>query len=401
MRWSFRFARVLGIDLRIHVTFLLIVVWGAMMGSNHAQRAGLNPMIGAAFGALMVLLLFACVTLHELGHAVVAMHYGISVRDIVLLPIGGVAFLGRIPENPKQELFIAAAGPLVNVAILLVLTPLLAFTYGLDMLLPASYALSPQGSVAGIPAGALVLSLLIGSNFMLIAFNLIPAFPLDGGRMLRAILGFFMPWVRATRIASKVGQVLAVALAFWALFGGDGPNIMLAIIAFFIFMGAGAESAAAQAGTVLATRRVGNAYNMNAITLNLEHRVSHVIEDILTSYQPDYAVVNWGKLQGVVTRADVLKWLEEDGGFYDVYVTEIMRDAGRVLRVQSHQTLDEVVRQMQDSEQRVAAVYDGEMFLGLVSAEDIAEAQTVLLHLAKRFERMPPDVRPWPMPTRG
>jgi Zn-dependent protease/predicted transcriptional regulator len=395
MRGSFTFARVFGIDLKIHFTFLIILALIVLPAGSAA---------GMAFSALFVLLLFACVTLHELGHSVVAMRYGITVREIVLLPIGGVAVMGRIPENPRQELAIAVAGPLVNVGILAVLIPLWLAMGGEAQHLPNTVtALFGRGDgfMTEHPSAAFALvSRLIATNAMLILFNMIPAFPLDGGRVFRSLLAMRMPHAKATRIAAGVGQIAAVALAVVGLFGG---NIMLAVIAFFIFMGAGAESSASRAGTVLATRRVGDAYNRTAIVLSLDTRVSQVIEHILTSYQPDFAVVNRGRLAGVVTRDDVLKWLAEAPSLYDVYVTEVMREADAVLRVDAKLTLDEVTKALDERETRIAAVYDDahDHFLGLVSSEDIAEAQAVLTFLNRRLASGGTPTRaPWPVPMR-
>lgn len=390
MRGSLKIATIFGIDLKVHFTFLFILLLVAMQG---------GPPEAMLFRGAFVLLLFVCVTLHEFGHALVARYYGIHVREIVLLPIGGVAVMGRIPENPRQELLIAIAGPLVNVLILAVLIPIwVSSTAGLSgqepfiqRLREAVHLDGPAGVIS--PAMAMLL-MLIGTNIMLIVFNMIPAFPLDGGRIFRAILAFFLPYAKATRIAASVGQFAAVALAVWGLLHGQ---IILTIIAFFIFIGAGSESSAAQAGTVLATRRVGDAYNKTAITLTMDHRVSHVIEHLLTSYQPDFAVVNRGRLVGVVTREDVLRWLAETPSVYDVYVTEVMREEPQIVRVEAAMSLDDVVKVMADRDTRIVAVFDADHFLGLVSSEDIAEAQAVLTFLNRRLAAGGPAMRrPWP-----
>ncbi|MDB5295003.1 MAG: peptidase [Phycisphaerales bacterium] len=396
MAGSLRIARPFGIDLRIHWTFLFIVL---LVGFQSAGGPPGARVAGVVFGLLLVGLLFLCVTLHEFGHALVARRYGIPVREIVLLPIGGVAIMSRNPENPKQELWIAVAGPLVNVAILAVLVPVWLATGGdarhlLDVVFRATRVIAATDAS---PAFAM-LTLLLAANAMLILFNLIPAFPLDGGRIFRALLAFNMPHPRATRIAARVGQVAAVGLALYGLMTG---HFLMAIIAFFIFNGAGAESAASRAGTVLATRRAGDAYNKTAITLTLDHRVSHVIEALLTSYQPDFAVMNRGRLAGVVTRDDVLRWLAETPSLYDVYVTEVMREEPQVAKVDARLTLDEVTAVMADRETRIVAVFDGDHYLGLVSAEDISEAQAVLTFLNRRLQDgAPPDRGGWPVPMR-
>ena len=192
--------------------------------------------------------------------------------------------------------------------------------------LPTGCSRPRPAGAAGVGALRQVLYYLVIANIMLIGFNLIPAFPLDGGRVLRALLWMRMPMARATRVAAGIGQAFAVVGGIFALLHGD---LILAFIAFFIFIGAGAETAATQGHTVLATRRVGDAYNKFALTLSLEDRVSRVIEYILTSYQPDFAVLQRGRLLGVVTREDVLRWLSANN--YDVFVTEVMSED--VLRV--------------------------------------------------------------------
>jgi len=362
MKWSFSIGRIFGIDLRIHLTFFLIVVLGAMQWSK-AGAAGM------AFGAGFVLLLFLCVVLHELGHSVVALRFGIPVHRIVLLPIGGVAMMGRPSAKPLHELLIAIAGPAVNVVIIAVLL-------GLSAIFPHALRTDLSPLQAGVlePSAGLMIALLITVNAWLIVFNMIPAFPLDGGRVFRAALWFFMPNAKATRIAATVGQVAALGMGIWGLMSGQ---IMLTVIAFFIFMGAGAESADTQARAVLETERVGDAYNKTATTLTLNDRVSTVVDRILTSYQPDFAVVHRGQLLGVVTRDDVLKHLAANT--YDVCVTEVMRED--IPHVSADLTLQEVRQRLADAQARVAAVFDRDYYLGLVSNEDIAEAYVVLSYL--------------------
>ena len=359
MKWSWPVARFAGIDVKIHATFVIILVLGAM------QWRGFG-IPGMAFGALLMLLLFTCVTLHEFGHSLVAQRFGIAVREIVLLPIGGVALLARNPSKPLHELLIAAAGPAVNV----VIAALLAVVLGMKV---TAADMDPRMLLAAQSGPSLTTAMvwLLEANVALILFNMIPAFPLDGGRILRGLLGFFMEWVRATRVAALTGQAIAVALGLFGLLSG---NLILAIIAMFVFLGAGTTYAQEQARTVLSTLRVGDAYNRHALSLGVRDRVSRVTDYLLTSYQPDFAVVHGRELVGVVSREHVLRALAN--GSENVPVTEVMvRD---VPRLSVHTPLDAVQALMEEAQSRVVAVYDGGGFLGLVSAEDIAEVYMIL-----------------------
>ena len=359
MKTSFRVASIAGIDIDVHVTFGLILIFGAVQwGVRWGPR-------GALFGALLMVVLFACVVLHELGHSLVARAFGIPVRTITLLPIGGVSRMEKNPEKPVHELLIAAAGPLVNVALaaLLLLTTDAAAT-----LAKTPAAALPEAMRPGLPTALLWLFV---SNLFLAAFNLVPAFPMDGGRVLRALLAMLLGFTDATRIAAAVGQILAMGIGLFGLLTG---NLLLALVAVFVFLGAGQERAEERARVVLGTTRVGDAYNKNAITLAPGTQVSQVVDHILTSYQPDFAVLQGTKLLGVVSRDDILRSLATE--LSDSYVTGIMhRD---VLHVDAALTLEDVRERMNATGQRLAAVYRGDAFLGLVSREDIAEALLVI-----------------------
>ncbi len=222
---SLKIASVFGIEVRIHITFLLFLAW---IWFSYYQVAGVD---GAIQGVIFILILFACVLLHEFGHAFAARAFGIRTPDITLLAIGGVARLTRIPDKPWQELVVAIAGPLVNVIIAAVLIFVIRVSADLQQL---EHLESPRFEML-----AKVASL----NVMLVLFNLIPAFPMDGGRVLRSLLAMAMPYVRATQIAAWIGQGLAIVFAIYGFFG----NPILIFIAFFIFVGAQQEVAMARA----------------------------------------------------------------------------------------------------------------------------------------------------------
>jgi Zn-dependent protease len=224
-----KIATIFGIEVRIHITFLLFLVW---IWFTYYQLAGVS---GAFQGVLFILALFGCVLLHEFGHAFAAREFGIRTPDITLLPIGGVARLSRIPDKPWQELVVAIAGPLVNVVIAAVL---IFVIHGTTEILQVERLENPRIALLGKLASI---------NVMLVLFNMIPAFPMDGGRVLRSILAMLMPYTLATQIAAWIGQGLAilfamVGLGVFAIFGLRG-NPLLIFIAFFIFVGAQQEVA--------------------------------------------------------------------------------------------------------------------------------------------------------------
>jgi Zn-dependent protease len=363
MKGSFPLARVAGIDIKVHFTFPLILLVGAL------QWGGEHGTAGALFGVLMMICLFACVVLHELGHSVVAQRLGIPVREIILLPIGGVALLSKNPRKPVHELAIAVAGPLVNVLIAALLFAGLGAAGRLS--------LDPEALLAAREAGPSLDSLLhwlLAANVTLVVFNLVPAFPMDGGRILRAALAMGLGFSRATRIATGIGQLIALGLGIYAISEGQ---ILLALLALFVFLSAGGERAAEEARGLLSTLRLRDAYNKHALTLQAGDRVSRVVDYLLTSYQPDFAVIHGGQLLGVVTRAAVLQALVANPG--DGYVTGVMNR--NVQRLDAGLSLAEAQEQMAEAGVAVAAVYDDERFLGLVNLDDLREALQIAAFL--------------------
>lgn len=218
MKWSYRIARIAGIDVRIHITFLLLPLY---FGWVEWQAAGPAE---AARAVLFILLLFFCVLLHEFGHALAGRHYGVKTPDITLLPIGGVARMLAIPDKPSEEFVIAVAGPAVNVLIAGCLAPVLWLTGGLFS--------GPAGEFREILHNLLLV------NLGLVLFNLVPAFPMDGGRIFRSLLAMKISWTKATRIAGRTGQVLAGLFCIGGILQG---NPMLMLIALFVFSGAQEE----------------------------------------------------------------------------------------------------------------------------------------------------------------
>jgi Zn-dependent protease/CBS domain-containing protein len=293
MKWSWSLGRVIGIEVFIHATFVILLVWTAAI---HYLRQG--TFAAAAWGVVFTLAVFGTVVLHELGHALTARRFGIRTRDITLLPIGGVARLERMPDDPRQELWVAFAGPAVNAAIAAILYAFLALSGG-PLTLPAAdfYAQGP------------FLTKLMWVNVTLAAFNLLPAFPMDGGRVVRAILAMRVDHVQATQTAARIGQGMALVLGLFGLFF----NVFLLIIALFIWIGAAGELAAVQVRAALGGLPVAAAMMTDFRTLSPDGTLGEAAAQLLAGSQVDFPVTAAGNVVGVLTRADLLRGLTEGG----------------------------------------------------------------------------------------
>lgn len=347
MSWSFRLGRLWGIDVYVHATFLLLLGFILFVGysSSGSLAAGIQD-------ALFVLLIFGIVVLHEYGHALTARRFGVKTRDITLLPIGGVARLERIPENPVQEFLIAIAGPAVNVAIAAVCFLLL------------------RGRVSGVGEttlldGPLVVRL-FWVNVSLVVFNMLPAFPMDGGRVLRSLLAMNMNYVSATRVAATIGQAVALLMGFVGLFW-LGP--MLVIIAFFIWVGAAQEAAGVVQRSTLANLRVGHAMMSDFRALRPEDSLDTVGQLILAGFQQDFPVLVDAQVVGMMTRRDLLKSMAQAGRF--VTVGEVMEKD--FLTARPDELLTDVLPRLQSCDCHAMPVIDNDRLVGLISAENISE----------------------------
>ena len=292
MTWSWKLARVAGIDVYVHATFLMVVAWIALVYWNQSQSVQ-----AVVEGVGFILALFACIVLHEFGHALTARRYGIRTRDITLLPIGGLARLERMPDEPIQELWVALAGPAVNVVIALLL-----FVW-----LQAS-GLWESVDRLGVAIGGFAERIMIANAF-LAGFNLLPAFPMDGGRALRALLATRMEYTRATQRAALIGQGMAIFFGFLGLQG----NPMLIFIALFVWIGAGQEASMAQMKSSLAGIPVRQAMLTHFRTLTPENTLGDAVDLLLTGSQQDFPVVSDGRVEGMLTRKDLIAALTRGG----------------------------------------------------------------------------------------
>jgi Zn-dependent protease/CBS domain-containing protein len=350
MSWSITIARIAGSEIRIHITFLLLLAW---IGISQYTAGGANAALDSVAFLLAV---FACVLLHELGHGLAARRYGITTPDITLLPIGGLARLSRLPERPSEEVVIALAGPAVNVVIALVLIVFLGARID-----PA--ALSEIEN-----PGYGFLARLAAVNVILVLFNLIPAFPMDGGRVLRALLAFRLGRRRATEIAARIGQALAFGFGFLGLMNGDA---ILVFIAIFIYLAAAGE--AGQVGLIEAARRipVRTAMITNFETLGPNAVVDDAANALIRTTQREFPIVDGaGQLRGFITREAMIHALKATGA--ETPVIDVMtRD---IPSVRQEQTLETAVRLMQEGGSPLVAVTgENNRLVGYVSQENLSE----------------------------
>ena len=350
MTGSIKLFDVGGTAVRLHPTFFLLLLWIAAV---YWIRGGPAVAIG---GVLFIALLFICVLLHEFGHVWVARLYGIRTRDITLLPIGGVAAMERMPEKPGQEIVVALAGPAVNLVIAFALVVLLGG--GID---PTDIARleEPHASLMARVAEA---------NLALFVFNLIPAFPMDGGRVLRALLTFRLGFRRATQVAAWIGQGLAIAFGFVGLLFG---NPLLILIAIFIFMAASAEAGQVRARDLARGYLASQAMVTTFQTLNPASTADDAATLLLRTTQQEFPVTDGaGRLRGVLTREALITALKASGGATPVL--DIM--ARDVPTVPENACLETVFEALQKGPVGVIGVVDPQQRLvGYVSAENIAE----------------------------
>ncbi|PYO65840.1 MAG: site-2 protease family protein [Gemmatimonadetes bacterium] len=348
MKWSWKLGTVAGIGLYVHGTFLLLLGW---VGLSHWIEGG--SAAAALAGVGFVVALFACVVLHELGHALTAQRFGIRTRDITLLPIGGVARLERMPDDPRQEVAVALAGPAVNVVI----------AAALYLWLSLSETLRPLAALS--VTGGPVLQRLMVVNLSLAVFNLLPAFPMDGGRVLRALLAMRMDYTRATQLAAQVGQAMALLFGFVGLFA----NPFLLFIAFFVWIGAAQEASMVQMRSALGGIPVSRAMLTDFETLAPGDPGRRVLDLIIAGSQSDFPVVEDGRVVGVLLRRDVLNALAQHG--QDWRVGDVMRRDFEV--VEAGEMLETAFARLQRCACHALPVTSRGALVGLVTMDNLGE----------------------------
>ena len=346
MKGSIRLFKVFGISINIHFTFLLLLVLFLSGGIKW-----LVLMIGVFF----------FVTLHELCHSLVARHFGIQVREITLLPIGGVASMASMPEKPIQEFFISIVGPLFNIAVVAV------FYYPIKNILGPEVLFHRPFSTATWP---LTVAYLYWINLMLAFFNLIPAFPMDGGRVLRSILAQKMGYQKATKIAVNLGHLFALLFAY---FGIVSSNIVLIIIAVFIYMAASNEGMQVDVREVLKKFKVKDVLSADFFTLNSDTTLAKVLELVFHSHQEDFPVIESGGIAGFVTRHDII------AGVHSLGVQALVKDVMRkdFPKVAETDSLIKAQKVMEASGIRALPVIKNGKAVGVVTLEDIGRVYAI------------------------
>jgi Zn-dependent protease len=350
MGWSLTIGRIAGTDIRLHFTFLLFLVW---IGLSDYLRGG--P-AAALDSIVFILLVFLCVTLHEFGHIAMARRFGIRTPQVILSPIGGIASMERMPEKPAQELIVALAGPLVNVVIAL--------------LLMALFGLGLTGITALDFDTATLAERLLVVNIMLVLFNMVPAFPMDGGRVLRAVLAMNLGAPRATALAARIGQGFAFLFVLLGLF----YNPILVLVGVFIYFAAASEEQSATFTGFASRLKVGDAMEPSPVLLLEEEPLSRAVDALLSSPQKEFPVVDRaGRIVGLLDRDAMILGLRGKGA--EAPVGTAMRPSDPLFM---DQPLVDAFSRMRASGARAEVVIDADgKAAGILSQENIAEMMMV------------------------
>ena len=349
MRWSFKIGRIAGTDLKVHATFLLLLLWAALTAYREGGAEAATDL------TLFLLALFACIVLHEFGHILMAKRFGVRTPDVILLPIGGVARLERMPHEWKQEFLIAVAGPAVTLVIAL-------------LLLIAALAMGDRPSLLDPVEGQEPFVVrLMAVNVYLLLFNLLPIFPMDGGRVFRALLSQRLGLMRATRIAGGVGQAAAIVMG---IYGFTAPAPMLMLIALFVYLGASAETSAVETRLAGEGINVARAMVIDFRTIPIHATLSEAVELLLAGEQREFPVVdNLGRTEGLLTRDNLIRGLHSKGP--SATVAEAMTPS--VPTVTPELGFLEGLDKLKSSGLPALPVVDGDRLVGLLTLDNITD----------------------------
>ncbi|WP_209330723.1 site-2 protease family protein [Lunatimonas salinarum] len=349
MKFSLYLGKYKGIKVFIHWTFSILLLW--IIIANARSGMAIDDII---WSVVFILAIFFCVLLHEFGHALTAQKYNIQTKDIILLPIGGLARLEKIPEAPRQELYVALAGPLVNFLIFFVLS-IAVYINGTEIIRLEDVHLN----------GSTILLYLASANLLLAVFNMLPAFPMDGGRVLRALLSIRMDRVRATQIAGSIGQMLAIGLVFFGLF----YNPVMVFIGIFIFLGAQAEVTHTTQSSFLKGFHVSDVVMGNFPIVAFDAPLKKAIEKLLDGQSTDFVVVKDDMAIGTLSREDIIKGLQGHGD--ETPIANVANASP--LKLDLHLPLEDALKRMAAENTKVALVFEQNHFMGILDQENISE----------------------------
>ncbi len=352
MKWSLYLGKISGIKIFIHWTFFILIIWIFLM---HSQMG--HGLSGGLWGVAFILALFACVVLHEFGHALTAQRFKIKTRDITLYPIGGVASLESMPEKPGQELLVALAGPFVNV----VIAGLLWIYMSSTGIWPDLASLKNASQIQNLPFAFNLFS----ANIVLAVFNLIPAFPMDGGRVLRALLAFRMDRTKATRVAASIGQLLAIVFVFFGFY----YNFWLVFIGLFIFLGAGGEAKIEETKAGLKGLKVSDVLMHRYSVLSPDEPLSNAVSLLLDSQEQSFIIKDNGKVKGTLSRKEIISGLSRFG--QNIPVEKVMRTEFPYL--QTSDSLADILQRFSDGKHTLLPVFQNGELAGVLDMENITE----------------------------
>lgn len=361
MRWSVKLVTIKGIRLYLHVTFLFFAAWMITINAAAGMQAG-----QLFWTTLFVAAIFASIALHEYGHAFVASYFDINAKTIILYPIGGIASIEKLPENPKEELLISSAGPIVNFI-------LAAFCWILG---PQSVFVTDYKNFGGIINGTNFFMLLGTVNILLALFNLIPAFPMDGGRILRALLAFKFNYIKATSVAASFSKAIA---ALFILYGLASVNYLLAIIGLFILCMAQAEEAYLQLRKLVEGYRLKDMLMYDYDNLDATRTVNDTMGMLQQNHSKQFMVMDKGKPVGTLSRKDVIKAVADQQ--YNVKVRELMKN--NLVLLDANKPAADVLKTLSSNEEKLYPVMEEGRFAGVINFQQVIEY--LLLH--KTYEK--------------
>lgn len=345
MKWSLRIAKIAGIDVFLHWTFLILLTWVGLSILTVKGSSGI-------FWSL--LLLFAFVLMHEFGHALMGKRFGVKTSSITLLPIGGVAAMERMPEDPRQEFLIAIAGPAVNFVLAILLGIFLYLTEHLPDQPADLFRLTSN-----------FWQNLLAINIVLFAFNLVPAFPMDGGRMLRAALSLKYDRATATNIAARIGQFLAIGFVFFGLF----YNFWLMFIGIFIYLGAGAEASYESTHSVLSRYLVRDVLMRNHTIFDGQATIREAVQMLLDGQEKEFLVQENGQITGTITRDELITGLGQLGQEGAIHAITNRN----LIYLTPEMPLEHVFMQMSQQKVEICPVVEGGQLIGVLNRENIIE----------------------------